>query len=74
MADKPDDKDPSPTKPSNSTFAGLLIGVPIATVLAWTLHQWMNVDVPGEVQSAFGAIVSTVVGYFFSGGRNADTK
>lgn len=60
--------------PSNSTFASVGIGIPVAIVLAWVSHQFLNVDVPGEVQAALGAIVSSTVGYFFSGGRRADTE
>lgn len=63
-----------PHQPSNSTFASVGIGVPVAIVLAWISHQFLLVDVPGEVQAALGAIVSSVVGYFFQGGRRADTE
>jgi hypothetical protein len=61
-------------KPSNSTWAGVGIGVPVATIIAWCLDQFAGVAVPGEVQAAVGAVVSAVVGYFFAGGKAADTE
>lgn len=60
-------------KPSSSTFASVGIGVPVATILAWIFVQF-GIDVPGEVQAAIGAIVSAAIGYFFVGGRRADTE
>jgi len=60
--------------PSNSTFASVGLGVPVATVIAWLLNTFANVVVPGEVQAAMGALVSALVGYFFIGGQNADTE
>lgn len=61
-------------KPSTSTFASVGIGVPFATILAWAVNAFVGVEVPGEVQAAAGAIVSAVVGYFFTGGKAADTE
>lgn len=59
--------------PSASTVASVGLGVPIATVLAWLLSQFAGVEVPGPVEAAIGAIVSAIVGYFFIGGKRADT-
>lgn len=61
-------------KPSTSTVASVAIGVPAATILAWALTQFAGVDVPGPVESAFGAVIGAVVGYFFTGGKAADTE
>lgn len=60
--------------PSQSTIASVGIGVPLATILAWLLGTCCNIPVPGEVQAAIGAVVSAIVGYFFTGGRHADTS
>lgn len=59
-------------KPSNSTVASVGIGVPLATIIAWVIGQF-GLDMPGEVQAAVGAVISAIVGYFFVGGRKADT-
>lgn len=69
-----DDKVPPPHQPSNSTFASVGIGVPVAIVVAWASREFLKVDMPGEVQAALGAIISASIGYFFSGGRRADTE
>ena len=61
-------------RPSESTVASVGIGIPLATVAAWLLQQFTGIAVPGEVQAAFGAIVSAGVGYFFLGGRASDTE
>jgi len=58
--------------PSNSTIASVALGVPVATVVAWLLQQFAGIAVPGEVQAAIGAIISSVIGYFFLGGQHAD--
>ena len=60
--------------PSSSTIASVGIGVPIATVAAWIAGVCCNVAVPGEVQAAIGALISAAIGYFFVGGRRADTE
>lgn len=60
-------------KPSTSTVASVGIGVPLATITAWIVGQF-GVDMPGEVQAAFGAVVSAAIGYFFVGGKAADTE
>lgn len=59
--------------PSASTFASVGIGVPVATVAAWMLSNCCHLEMPGEVQAAFGALISAGVGYFFVGGRHVDT-
>lgn len=59
-------------KPSNSTLAGLGIGVPLATIIAWILNL-QGVEMPGEVQAALGAVISACIGYFFSGGKAGDS-
>lgn len=63
-----------PSIPSASTVASVGIGIPVATVIAWLLQQFAAVEMPGEVQAAVGALVSASVGYFFTGGRRADTE
>lgn len=60
--------------PSQSTIASVGIGIPVATIFSWVLAQFANVPVPGEVQAAVGAVVSALIGYFFTGGRRADTE
>ena len=60
--------------PSRSTFASVGIGVPVATIIAWTLERFTATPMPGEVQAAVGALVSALVGYFFVGGRRRDVE
>lgn len=60
-------------KPSNSTVASVGIGIPLATILAWIIGQF-GIEMPGEVQAAVGAVVSAAIGYFFIGGKAADTE
>jgi uncharacterized membrane protein YfbV (UPF0208 family) len=60
-------------KPSNSTIAGVGIGVPLAIIVAWILTLF-GVVMPPEVQTALGAILSPIAGYFFIGGKKADTE
>lgn len=60
--------------PSNSTIASIAIGAPLALILCWVLNQFAQIEVPGEVQSAFGAVLSAAVGYFFVGGKKVDTE
>jgi hypothetical protein len=59
--------------PSASTVASVGIGIPVATVAAWLLQQFAAVEMPGEVQAAVGALVSALIGYWFTGGRREDT-
>lgn len=59
-------------KPSNSTVASVGIGVPLATIISWSVHTFVGVEVPGEVQAALGAALSAAIGYFFSGGQQSD--
>lgn len=59
--------------PSASTVASASLGVPIAIIVSWIVKQCYHVDVPGEVQAAGGALISTLIGYVFNGGRNIDT-
>lgn len=61
-------------KPSSSTIASVGIGLPVAIVVSWAFHTATGIVVPGEVQSAFGVIVSAVAGYAFKGGMAADTE
>lgn len=58
--------------PSASSVASVGIGVPVATVVAWLLQQLAAIEMPGEVQAAVGALVSAMIGYWFSGGRRED--
>jgi len=59
--------------PSASTVASVGIGIPVATLVAWLLAQFIGVNMPGEVQAAVGALVSALVGYGFKGGKQEDT-
>ena len=56
---------------SPSTLASAGLGVPVAIVVAWLVSLWGK-EMPSEVQMALGAIISTVVGYFFPGGKGTD--
>lgn len=60
--------------PSASTVASVGIGIPLATVAAWCMQQFASIEVPGEVQAAFGALVSAGVGYLFAGGKRRDME
>lgn len=60
-------------KPSNSTIAGVGIGVPLAIIVGWIIGLF-GIVMPPEVQTALGAILSPLAGYFFIGGRKADTE
>lgn len=55
--------------PSASTYASIGIGVPVAILASWIFEQCCHISMPPEVQSAFGAVTSAIVGYFFTGGR-----
>ena len=59
--------------PSASTLASAGLGIPVATVLSWVLNVTTGVEMPGPVEAAIGAIVSTLIGYFFTGGKHEDT-
>lgn len=59
--------------PSRSTVASIGIGIPVATLIAWLLSQFASVEMPGEVQAALGALVSAIIGFFFTGGKRSDT-
>jgi uncharacterized membrane-anchored protein len=61
-------------RPSESTVASVGIGIPVATLAAWLLQAFASVEMPGEVQAALGALVSALIGYFFTGGRAVDTQ
>jgi hypothetical protein len=61
-------------RPSVSTVASVGIGVPFATIVSWCVNTFAGVEMPGEVQAAFGAIVSALVGYLFKGGKAVDTE
>lgn len=60
--------------PSISTFASVGIGVPAATILSWLVSTFGHVAMPGPVEAAIGAVISALVGYFFSGGKAAHTE
>lgn len=65
--------DPHPLTPSVSTVASGLIGVPLVIVIAWIVSEVFKVQMPAEVQTALGAVISTAIGYFAKGGRAVDT-
>lgn len=60
-------------KPSESTVASIAIGAPVATLIVWFITL-AGVDVPDHIEPAIGAVISAIVGFFFWGGRSADTK
>jgi hypothetical protein len=60
--------------PSNSTVASVALGVPAATVISWILNTYGNVQVPGPVEAALGALLGAAIGYFFKGGQSAHTE
>lgn len=60
-------------RPSNSTYASVGIGVPLATIISWLFDAFLRVQMPGPVEAAFGAVISAAVGYFFMGGRATQT-
>ena len=60
--------------PSNSTVASVAVGVPAATIISWILNTFAGVEVPGPVEAALGALLGAAIGYFFAGGRRADTE
>lgn len=43
------------------TAAG--IGIPISIILAWMLNEFADVQMPVEVSTALGGVISTVLGY-----------
>lgn len=59
-------------KPSTSTVASLGFGGAITVVTVWALDAFAHVQMPDYVAGAFGVIVSSIVGYFFPGGRSDD--
>ena len=61
-------------KPSTSTIASAGLGVPVATIMSWIFNTFVGVDVPGPVEAALGAVISTLIGYFFIGGKASDTE
>lgn len=51
-------------KPSRKVGLGAGgIGVPAAIFVAWVLQMIAGVEVPGEVQAAIGAMISTAIAY-----------
>lgn len=58
-------------RPSNSTYASVGIGVPVASVISWVVSLF-GVSMPGPVEASTGVIVSAVIGYFFLGGKAED--
>jgi hypothetical protein len=60
-------------KPSTSTVASIGIGVPVATIISWALTEFAKIAVPGPVEAAIGVVIGAIVGYFFLGGKAADT-
>lgn len=58
--------------PSTSTIASAALGIPIATIFSWIMSEFLTVSVPGPVEAAIGAVISTVIGYFFLGGKSDD--
>jgi len=58
--------------PSTSTVASIGLGVPLAVLVSWGLSL-AGITMPVEAQTALGAVLSAIVGYFFVGGQSSDT-
>jgi hypothetical protein len=59
-------------KPSTSTVASVGLGIPIATMVKWILSLF-GVEMPEDVTLQAGVLFGAIVGYFFQGGKAADT-
>lgn len=62
----------NPMVPSQSTVIGGGLGVSVSTLICFVLSYY-GIPVPGEVGAAIGAVATALLGYFFSGGKRADT-
>jgi hypothetical protein len=60
--------------PSGSTLSGAALGIPASIIMVWAADAFGGIHVPGEVGAAIGALLSSLVGYFFSGGKRVDTQ
>ena len=60
--------------PSKSTVASVGLGVPVAVILSWCAREFGGIEMPSEVEVAFGVIVSALIGYFFTGGQQKDVE
>lgn len=58
--------------PSQSTVVSAAIGIPLGIIVVWVLGTFLHVSVPGEVGSAIGSVLSTMIGLFGNGGRARD--
>lgn len=47
----------------NRKIAAAGIGVPISVVLAWAVQTFAGVEIPAEVATAIGGLISTFLGY-----------
>lgn len=54
---------PTTWKPNSKIMAAGGIGVPLALIIQWALAQ-AGVNMPIEVATALGGLISTAVGYF----------
>lgn len=57
--------------PSSSTVASGTVGLAAAYVVKWLVETFLHVPMDENTTLALGAVVSTVVGYFFAGGKDA---
>lgn len=48
--------------PNRKIAAAGSVGVPLAIVLAWAISL-SGVEMPAEVSTALGAVISTIIGY-----------
>ena len=70
MADQPA---PHPLTPSTSTVVSGSLGLAVALIVSWVLDVILKVQMPAEVQTALGVVISTSIGYFATGGKAIDT-
>ena len=54
--------------PTRKVGAGIAIGGPLAVILVWGIKTFGHVDVPAEVATAFGSVLTFGVSYFFPDG------
>lgn len=69
----PEEKQTNPLAPSGSTV-GSLIGGGVGTLLIIVLTQVAHLQIDAVAGASIGAACAAAVGYFFSGGKKADTE
>lgn len=64
---------PEPVRPSTSTVASGAGGA-VAVILLWLVETYLTGPLPAPVSASIATLVVIGTGYFFYGGRSADTK